>query len=46
MKYITLILLTTLLAACSGGFSGKSHSELYGQISTGIESSRTTIGGQ
>lgn len=44
MKTFTALALTLLLSACAGGFSGSGHSEMYGEIKTGIESSRTTIG--
>ncbi|MCP1660060.1 hypothetical protein [Neisseria perflava] len=44
MKTITLTALALLLSACAGGFSGNGSSEMYGQISTGIESSHTSVG--
>ncbi|WP_165010493.1 hypothetical protein [Neisseria yangbaofengii] len=34
--------LALLLSACAGGLSG--NSEMYGEIKTGVETSRTRIG--
>ncbi len=44
MKTFFTIGLVLLLSACAGGLSGNGSSEMYGEIKTGVETSRTRIG--
>lgn len=43
-KYLVLALSAGLLAACASGVSGNGHNEMYGQISSGVESVHTHTG--
>ena len=44
MKAYFITGLVLLLSACAGGLSGSGSSEMYGEIKTGVETSRTRIG--
>ncbi|WP_170064906.1 hypothetical protein [Neisseria iguanae] len=44
MKTCFTAVLVLMLSACANGISGNSSSEMYGEIKSGVETSRTRIG--